>query len=196
MAKKSIPGLLITFLLLLYTSLCLGDTIYLKNGEKIRSSYVEVKRDKIFFTQFGGRISLPMSLVDRVESDRFAEPVQSIVSAAPLSATPTTPATPAMAGSQQPVQESKEVDTEQEKKEAKYWIKKKQILTQRLAQAEKELQTARHDNFASRYAGGALERTIKRIEALEKEIDQIKQELVNLEDEARRYGIPPGVLRE
>lgn len=192
MAKKSIPGLLITFLLLC-TFLCLGDTIYLKNGQKIRTSYAEIKGDKVFFTQFGGVVSVPMSLVDRIESDRFAEPAKSTVSASPLSPTP---ATPAIAGEQQPAQESKEVDSERQKKETEYWIKRKQKLTQRLADAEKELQTARHDNFATRYAGGALERSIKRIEALEKEIAQLKQDIANLEDEARRYSIPPGVFRE
>jgi len=202
MIKKSIPGLLIAFLLLC-TFLCLGDTIYLKNGQKIRTSYAEIKGDKVSFSQFGGIVSLPMSLVDRIESDRFIEPEKGSALAPSSASTPTTPETsttaeqqPAQEGKQPPAQESKESDPEQEKKDPEYWIKKKQELTQRLAQAEKELQEAKHDNFATRYAGGALERSIKRIESLENEIARLKLETANLETEAKKYGILPGVFRE
>lgn len=51
-----------------------ADTIYLKNGRKIRSSEVRVEGDRVFFVQYGGEVVLSMSLVDRIVVDTSVEP--------------------------------------------------------------------------------------------------------------------------
>jgi len=50
-----------------------ADTIYLKNGRKIRTPEARQVGDKVEFTQFGQRVSIPASLVLRIEEDDQAE---------------------------------------------------------------------------------------------------------------------------
>jgi hypothetical protein len=196
MKKMLIPGLMMA-LLAFCSLLCLGDTIYLRNGEKIQTSYAEVKGNQVIFSKFGGRISLPMTLVDRIESDSYAEPAKS-TEAAPASTTVRTSSTPSSSPSTRSGdQDSAQRRIEMQKKNAQYWVKRKQELTKQLNEAEQKLQAARANNLAMRYAGGAgLALSGQQIEALEREIAQLREQLDNLEDEARRYGIAPGVLRE
>ena len=200
MRKRSLPGLLIASVLLC-TFLCLGDTIYLKNGETIRTSFAEIQGDKVIFNQLGGTVAIPMSLVDRIERDKQAEPFKE--PGPPPLTSPSTPSAPSEKGVKEASAGEKEASKSEgakldaAKRNSQYWIKRKQELTKRLAEAEKELEIARGNNFAMRYAGGVgLERTHKQVEALDKEIAQIKAELANLEFEARKYGILPGVFRE
>jgi hypothetical protein len=196
MKKMFIPGLMMA-LLAFCSLLCLGDTIYLKNGEKIQTTYAEVKGNQVIFSKFGGMVSLPMTLVDRIESDSYVEPEKSS-EAAPASTavrTSSTPTSSPATGSSS--QDSAQRRLEMQKKNAQYWVKRKQELTDRLNDAEQKLQAARANNLAMRYAGGAgLALSGQQIEALEREITQLREQLDNLDDEARRYGIAPGVLRE
>ena len=191
-----IPGLMMA-LLAFCSLLCLGDTIYLKNGEKIQTSFAEVKGNQVIFSKFGGMISLPMTLVDRIESDSYAEPERS-TEATPASTTVRTSSTPSSSPAPRSgAQDSAQRRIEMQKKNTQYWIKRKQELTKQLNEAEQKLQAARANNLAMRYAGGAgLALSGQQIEALEREIAQLREQLDNLEDEARRYGIAPGVLRE
>jgi hypothetical protein len=65
------PGLRL-FLLVLLTALfasrgSFADTIVLKNGRRIRAESVSEEGDKAFYEAEGGRISLPKSLIERIE---------------------------------------------------------------------------------------------------------------------------------
>jgi hypothetical protein len=192
MKKTSFPGLMIV-LLVCCSFICLGDTIYLKNGEKIQTSYAKVVGNQIVFSKFGGTISLPMSLVDRIGSDNYIEPKQSSEAAptsSPVPAPSTTRTLPATSSSAQN-------SIDMQKRNDQYWTKRKEELTNRLNEAEQKLQAARTNNLALRYAGGAgLAQSSQDVDALEKEIAQLREQLANLEDDARKYGISPGVLRE
>jgi hypothetical protein len=196
MKKMFIPGLMMA-LLVFCSLLCLGDTIYLKNGEKIQTSYAEVKGNQVIFSKFGGMISLPMTLVDRIESDSYVEPEKSSEAARPSPAGRTSSTPSSSPATRSSAQDSGQRRLEMQKKNTQYWVKRKQELTQRLNEAEQKLQAARANNLAMRYAGGAgLALSGQQIEALESEIAQLREQLDNLEDEARRYGIAPGVFRE
>src|ERR1019366_9903560 len=46
-----------------------ADTIVLKNGRRISAESVSEEGDKVFYEAQGGRISLPKSLVERIERD-------------------------------------------------------------------------------------------------------------------------------
>ncbi len=41
----------------------MADTIYMKNGRSIRSSQVRIEGDRVIFFQYGGEVSLPLSMV-------------------------------------------------------------------------------------------------------------------------------------
>jgi hypothetical protein len=192
MKKTYFPGLMIV-LLVCCSFLCLGDTIYLKNGEKIQTSYAKVVGNQIVFSKFGGTISLPMSLVDRIESDNFIEPKQSSEAAPTTSPAPAPSTTRTLPTTSSSTQNRLDM----QKRNAQYWTKRKEELTKRLNEAEQKLQAARTNNLALRYAGGAgLAQTSQQVEALEREIAQLREQLANLEDDARKFGISPGVLRE
>lgn len=196
MKKMSFPGLMIV-LLVCCSFLCLGDTIYLKNGEKIQTSYAKIVGNQIVFSKFGGMISFPMSLVDRIENDSYIEPKQSSEGAPTSSTAPAPSTTRTLPATSSSAQDSSQNRLEMQKRNDQYWTKRKEELTNRLNEAEQKLQAARTNNLALRYAGGAgLAQSSQDVDALEKEIAQLREQLANLEDDARKYGISPGVLRE
>ncbi len=51
-----------------------ADTVYLKNGRVIHSSVVRVEDDRVVVMQYGGMVSIPLEIVDRIEEDNQVEP--------------------------------------------------------------------------------------------------------------------------
>ena len=62
--------LLLTLLLIQYASR--ADTIVLKNGRRINAESVSEEGDKVIYESEGGRVSLPKSLVERIEKNDLA----------------------------------------------------------------------------------------------------------------------------
>ena len=46
-----------------------ADSIYLKNGRVIHTSQARVEGGEVIFTQYGGRQTIPLAIVERVVSD-------------------------------------------------------------------------------------------------------------------------------
>ena len=51
-----------------------ADTVYLKNGRAIDSSYVRIEGDRVVVRQYAGLVAFPMGLVDRIEENGNLEP--------------------------------------------------------------------------------------------------------------------------
>ena len=64
---KYATGLLTGLTLLLWTAPCLADTIVLKNGRAIVAESVTERGGLVTYEAEAGRVSIPSSLVDRIE---------------------------------------------------------------------------------------------------------------------------------
>ena len=182
-------GLLLLALFWL-SGLTSGDTIYLKSGKKIQTSWVEVKGDKVQFLKYGGIVTIPADQVERIVSDLYAEEgIDHTASDEEYAAQPV-PLPPA------PEEGEEEILQEEAlKRTAKYWIERREFLNQQLIAKEEELQQLRINVLGTLTTGFSTIPLAEKILLLEEEIDLIKQELANLEFEAKRYGIKPGELR-
>ena len=86
----------IAALLLVTPAAAAADSIYLRSGKVIRTDWVAVENGQVVFEQYGGRVSIPLDLVERVVADEFAGPSGSV----PV--TTVSPATQALASPELP----------------------------------------------------------------------------------------------
>jgi len=191
--KKITFGMVVLFFLSL---LALSDTIYLKSGRIIRTPFSEVVGNKVRFIIRGGEVMLPLSLVEKIVKDAYTLPPKSESSAAPppptkLGQEGTPPETkgekaPPSVGTDNP---------EAQKKQATYWIKRREQITESLQKAEAQLSEARRRLRFSvlPQERGAL---VKQINQLEKAVEKYRNELNNLGTEAKKHGVLPGELRK
>ena len=182
-------GLLLLALFWL-SGLTSADTIYLKSGKKIQTSWVEVKGDKVRFLKYGGIVTIAADQVERIVPDLYAEEgIDHTASDEEYAAQPApSPAAPEE-GEEEILQE------EALKRTAQYWIERREFLNQQLIAKEEELQQLRINVLGTLTTGFSTIPLAEKILLLEEEIVLIKQELANLEFEAKRYGIKPGELR-
>ncbi len=98
-----IPALLaaIAALLLFTPVAATADSIYLRSGTVIRTDWVTVENGRVVFEQYGGRVSIPLDLVERVVADEFAGPSGSVPVTA-VSPAAQAPASPELPRGQQP----------------------------------------------------------------------------------------------
>lgn len=168
-----------------------GDSIYLVSGRVIHSETVRIKDGRVYFTQLGGTVSIPLDEVARiVENDaaeRVAEPSPAAASAPSVGVRdPASAGTTAAA----PVPPSSE---------PAYWIERILEVDGRIAQVQAELdRLPLYDEIDARllrFSGQALyfiaER--ERWEALMRELKLTRRRLLN---GARKAGITPGALRK
>ena len=119
---------------------------------------------------------------------------------------PAAPSTPAPAASEKPKAEEKPAD--EPKKDEKYWRTRATQLRDNLDRAKifaEALQTrinALSADFASRddpaqrgVVASDRQKALAELDRVKKEIADYEQQLRDLEDEARRAGVPPGWLR-
>jgi len=182
-------GLLLLALFWL-SGLSSGDTVYLKNGREIQTSWVEVKGDKVQFLKYGGVVTIPLAKVERVVSDLFEEEKIDHTASDEEVAAQVTPSVAA------PEEEEEEIPQEEElKRTAQYWIERREFLNEQIRVKEEEIPQLELNVLGSIAAGVSTIPLAERIMQLEEEIAQIKEELANLEFEATRYGIKPGEIR-
>jgi len=182
-------GLLLLALFWL-SGLSSGDTVYLKNGREIQTSWVEVKGDKVRFLKYGGVVTIPLAKVERVVSDLFEEESIDHTASDEEVAAQVTPSVAA------PEEGEEEISQEEElKRTAQYWIERREFLNEQIRVKEEEIPQLELTVLGSIAAGVSTIPIAERIMQLEEEIAQIKEELANLEFEATRYGIKPGELR-
>lgn len=174
-------------LLLGVSGVAVADTIYLKNGRVIHTASAKQVGEKIEFEQFGQTVSIPASVVLRIERDERAE--------AP--ALPT--ASPPLAGGQ--AQEGDSADDVGEEpqlppeSDPDYW--RDRILSIRHEQAEiqENMVALRREERAFTFSKHSTTEIRVRIEAAQARDKELDQELIDLRRDARRLGVPPGWLR-
>jgi len=178
-------GLVLT-LALAVSGVATADTIHLKNGRVIHTPSAKQVGDKVQFIQFGETVSIPASVVLRIERDERGEEAPLPAPAAPSGA----PAERQEAGDEE---EAEELPPESN---PAYW--RDRILAIRSEKAEIELSIValRREERAFMFNGNMSTTEIRlKIEAAQARDKELDQEMVDLQREARRLGVPPGWLR-
>ena len=201
-------------LALLVASFVLGgaataDTVYLKNGRAIDSSYVRIEGDRVVVRQYAGLVAFPMGLVDRIEENDNVEPagisnqrtpddvvldedpnaggggepaqdVDDTPDAADQAAAD--PADPAAADPNDPDAQP-QIPPEQTRQ---YWQDRLRPIFQQMDRVEAELAVFR----ARSGADSQLQ-----ADRIQDRLDRLQQQYDAIQREARRLGVPPGWLR-
>ncbi|MCH7825911.1 MAG: hypothetical protein IH849_14015 [Acidobacteria bacterium] len=176
-----------------------ADTIYMKNGRVITSSFVRVEGDQVYVRLLGGEVRFPLSLVDRIVGDDAAEQPPSVVpvpepasdlndppgQGEPAQGDPDAPSDPAGQGDPAPGADPEDPEPAPEETR-EYWQNRLAPLNKDLARMDGELQSLRSRN------GADVEAQIRRLAAARARVQAQVDTIVR---EARRLGVPPGWLR-
>ena len=165
----------------------MADTIYLKNGRSILSSQVRVEGDRVIFLQYGGEVSIPMSMVDQIVTDAEVEP-EGTPPPPPPAADPS-PADPA-ANPADP--EAPEIPP---KETRDYWQNAVARIVADREEEVLEIESLRRTERAFLFSQRSTAETRAQIAAAEVRLTELDQEMTDLQTEARRLGIAPGWLR-
>lgn len=181
-------GLLVTGLLLLaYPTVVAADSIYLKNGRVIRTQRSEVVGDKLVFLQYGAEITIPMSLVDRVEPDDELEEVPS----------PVRQPSPQDGDSDEDTGGTDEGEQDEVPAEETrgYWRARVEEIASQRADLQAQIVEHRREERAFLFSHRSTAETRRKIEAAQQQMVELDEQMRELRREARRQGIPPGWLR-
>jgi len=161
-----------------------ADTIYLKNGRTIYSSIVRVEGDQVFFIQYGGEVSVPMSLVDRIEEDEKIEPIGTPTAPPPAPADPDDPATAPDPEADVPPEQTRE-----------YWQDRVGSIVAEREQVNLQIEDLKRTERAFLFSHRSTAETRRQLEDAETRLTELDEEMSNLQAEARRNQIPAGWLR-
>ncbi len=183
-----IRGLLLSVVTAAFTlalaNVAMADTIYMKNGRSIRSAHVRIEGDRVVFLQYGGEVSIPLSMVDRIVEDANVEP-----EGAPPPPPPTTD-DPQVDPAADP--DEAEVQPEQNRD---YWRDAIDTIVAERAEVELQIEDLRRTERAFLFSARSTAETRQKIEAAQLRLTALDQEMTDLRAEARRLNIPPGWLR-
>ena len=167
-------------------NVAMADTIYMKNGRTIRSSQVRVEGDRVIFLQYGGEVSVPLSLVDRIVEDTNVEP-----EGAPPPPPPSADDPQADPGAD-PDADPEEIPPEQTRD---YWQEAIGTIVAERGQVDLEIEDLRRTERAFLFSHRSTADTRALIDAAELRLTELDQEMSELQAEARRLQIPAGWLR-
>lgn len=183
----------------------LADTIYLKNGRTIHTAETRIEGDRVFFVQYGGEVSIPLSLVERVVEDRQAGP-EARPTAPAGQEVPEEPAedaedAEAAEGGEVVAEEGAAAEAEEgeevpERQTREYWQDRRRQITERVDALEEQLDELRREERAFLFAHHSTAHVRRQIEQAEAELQEEQERLGALREEARRAGVPPGWVRE
>lgn len=182
-----LTGVAVGLLCLAVAASAAADTIYLKNGRSIRTSDVRVEGDRVIFFQYGGKVVIPMALVDRIEEDPETGPA------------PTPTALPEEAAGQEA--EETEAEEGQEEEETlpeqtrEYWQEQLRDIEAEREELRDRLEELRREERAFLFSQRSTAETRTKIEQANERLAELDQEERELRARARRLGIPPGWLR-
>jgi len=173
-------------LTLVFATAATADTIYLKSGRSIRTSHVRVEGDRVYFVQYGGEVSVPLSVVDRIVEDARVEPDGSPAPATPP-ATGDAAATPAASADGEG--EAAEQQTQ------RYWQDRVRTIEAEKEQVALQIEDFKRTERAFLFSQRSTAETRQKIAAAEQRLTELDQEAADLQTEARRLGVPAGWLR-
>ncbi len=175
-----------------------ADSIHMKTGTVIRTAKATIEGDAVVFEQYGSRVAIPLSLVERIVPDDHSGPVaitrdtptrssgteRSAASGTGSAATRATSS--AASATSQPVQPEETKD---------YWQDRVRALYRQGEQLEARLKEMRRVERAFLFSHRSTADTRRQIEDVEASIEANEQAKRDLRREARRKGVPPGWLR-
>ncbi len=167
-----------------------ADTVYLKNGCVMRSSMVRVEGNRVYVRLYGGEVSFPMSMVERIEKDDLVEPPATAVPVpAPSPDDPSTdPADPSQGDPEAPGQDDPADPPPEQTRE--YWQNRLRPLNDEMERLDGELARLRSSNAA------AVQPEIDNIDnTVEARRSNVTRQIDAIMVEARRLGVPAGWLR-
>ncbi len=170
------------------SGVAVADTIYLKNGRVIHTASAKRVGEKIEFEQFGQTVSIPASVVLRIERDEREE----------FPALPVT-SPPAAGGAPEDVAAADDVGEDEELPPAsnpEYWSNRIQSIRDEKAEIEESIVALRRQERAFMFNGNMSTTEIRsKISAAQTRDRELDQEMIDLRRAARRLGVPPGWLR-
>lgn len=185
-----------------------ADTIHLKNGRTIHTSQTRVEGERLFFIQYGGEVSIPLTLVERVVEDGRvgpdASPTPSPGAAAQEDAAGAEEDVEATEGEERVTEEeaaaeqdaAAEEDEVPERQTREYWQERRRQITERIDVLEDQLDELRREERAFLFSHRSTAHVRRQIEQVEAELQEEQERLGALREEARRAGVPPGWVRE
>lgn len=195
-AGSQFVGVLVVCAVLALATSAIADTIYLKNGRRILTSDTRVEGGNVVFSQYGGEVTIPMSLVERIEEDEAQEPDPLPVSQ------PTSSDSAEQSGDQAESNTSAEdadpnaaVAAEDPKTTREYWQQELLSIQNEREQLNTRLEELNREERAFLFSRRSTADTRRRIEETNDLLGALDEREVQLRDEARRLGIPPGWLR-
>ena len=191
-SKLALSGLLLA---LVGSGVAAADTIYLKNGRVIRTEKAVVDGGRVMFTQYGHRVAIPLTEVERIVDDEYADPEPlparpPVTPSGQAGVAPTAPAT----GTPPPTAPAavEEPDPEETKE---YWQDRVRAIYAQTEAAELELQALRREERAFLFSHRSTAPARRKIEDVQARLAELAQAIPRLRQEARRKGIAPGWLR-
>jgi len=174
--------------MLVVSAVAVADTIYLKNGRVIHTGSVEEVDGKVVFEQFGEKVSIPASVVLRIERDEREEDP-----ALPTELPPTAGGDPQEGETTGEEGEEEELPPEQD---PAYWSEAILSIRTEKEEIKEKIVELRREERAFMFNGNMSTTEIRlQIEAAQARDKALDQELIDLRREARRLGVPPGWLR-
>ena len=195
----------LTLVALILFGLCgavAADSIYMKTGTVIRTAKATIEGDAVVFEQFGSRVAIPLSLVERVVPDDHTGPVAIASSdrardsgsgqAASAGADTGAGSGAARAGTATASAANQPVPPEKTKE---YWQNRVRALYRQGEQLEARLKEARRVERAFLFSRRSTADSRRQVEDIQNAIEANEQAKRDLQREARRKNVPPGWLR-
>ena len=189
-------GVLVVCALFAVATSAVADTIYLKNGRTIRTSDTRIEGDNVIFLQYGGEVTIPMSLIERIEEDDAQEPDPLPVSQPARSGSAAQSgdqADPnATAGAADPNAPPGPDDPRLTKD---YWQQELRAFQGERDQLNTRLEELNREERAFLFSRRSTADTRRRIADTNAQLEALDEQEAELRDEARRMNIPAGWLR-
>jgi hypothetical protein len=179
-----------------------ADSIHMKTGAVIRTDKATIEGDAVVFEQYGSRVAIPLTLVERVVPDDHSGPVAIASSdggrnsgggqAASAGTRPGAGASATQGGSATSSAANQPVPPEETKE---YWQNRVRAVYQQGEQLEAQLKDARRVERAFLFSRRSTADSRRQIEGIQAAIEANEQAKRDLQREARRKNVPPGWLR-
>jgi|GEM_PF-3552678 len=180
---KKIMFMLLLFIFLFSSSIS-SDTIVLKNGRKIHTSWIKIEGDKVTYKWTGGTMTISKKLIARIIEDDTAEPAKEETpeSGSKPSETETT-TVPRYAPS------SSRKEKNEPKESGRYWAAEKKRLEEEKKRLEAEIDELENYRIALIRSRRSTTEIKQKIEAKKNRLSSIESDLSKLFDRARKNGV-------
>lgn len=169
------------FAAFLFVSLIAADTIILKNGQKIHTSWIKIENGLLTYKYTYGTMTLKMELVKEILKDDTTDPKKTVTESEDSSETSTTPASTSTA-----TETPKNVDP---KASGSYWSGERKRLLAEKEQLEAELKDLENYRVALIRARRSTTEITNRISEKKERLQNIQTDLSKMLDQAREFGV-------